>query len=138
MLSKMSDMNEKMKMYKVPEGYFDQLKIRLEEIPAPVEARNTVSLWTRVQPYAALAACFAMAFVAGTLILGRSSSVRSDELSIEDYYYADIIPVTDPYAIFEGYQYEGASDMESSEDDIIEYLISSGASADYIAYMINE
>ena len=39
----------------VPKGYFDNLKDRLSQIPG----QQRVSLWEKVRPYVALAACFA-------------------------------------------------------------------------------
>ena len=138
----MSIMNEKMKVYNVPDGYFDKLQSRLSEIPAQqtVESSGSVvSLWKRLEPYAALAACFIMAVAAGSLFLGKTSGTQSSsDISVEDYYFADIIPVSNPYMIYEDYPVEEmTSEEESSEEDIIEYLISTGASADYIAYMID-
>lgn len=134
-------MNDKKNIYSVPDGYFESLQTRLMAIPAQQaeperEQTRVISLWSRVMPYVALAACFALAFFVGSFFLGRSST-PSVGMTVEDYYYADLIPMTDPYAI-----YAGAPDtyqvVESSEDDIVEYLISTGASVDYIAYLLNE
>ena len=134
-------MNEKKNIYSVPEGYFESLQTRLCAIPAQQtevceEPAQVVSFWGKVSPYLTLAASFVAALIVGSFFLGDHSS-QSADFSVEDYYYADLIPVTNPYAI-----YEDAPDtyetVQSSEDDIVEYLISSGASADYIAYLINE
>lgn len=134
-------MNSEKHIYSVPDGYFDSLRTRLSAIPAehPVqeaEKVHTVTLWAKVRPYAAVAASLVMAFMVGNFFLGRTSS-QGSSMAVEDYYYADLIPVTDPYAIYAGSP-DTYQAVESSDEDAIEYLISSGASADYIAYLINE
>ena len=134
-------MNKENNIYSVPEGYFDSLRARLEAIPSQ---QGTVApapvfrmpFYARVKPYLAFAACFVAAFLIGTFILGRMTPVQ-DGIAVEDYYYADLIPVTDPYAAYGSAPSTYEVD-ESSEDDIVEYLISSGASIDYIAYLFNE
>lgn len=135
-------MKEIKNIYNVPEGYFEQLQKRLEAIPsqhpevkAPVV---TVPLWTRVRPYVALAACMLMAFVVGNFFLGRNQVPASDELALQDYYMADLIPVTNPYAIYDDAPMDLYVPESSSEDDVLEYLISSGTSIDYIAYLLNQ
>jgi len=45
--------------------------------------------------------------------------------------YSDLIPVTQPYAIFEMEDEE----METSDEDIVNYLIETGVSAELIAYV---
>ncbi len=74
----------------VPKGYFDNLKDRLSQIPG----QQRVSLWEKVRPYVALAACFAISVTAGTFLLNRTAP------QAESYYdylaAADMIPVTDP------------------------------------------
>lgn len=125
-----------MNSYKVPEGYFDDLKIKLEAIPGGAEKTKApvISIWQKVQPYMALAACFAIALVAGSLFLGRGPK-PSGSLEFQDYYYSQLQSVENPYAIYDE-SYEGAEAL--SEDDIVEYLIASGASTDYVAYMLNQ
>lgn len=135
-------MKEMKNIYKVPEGYFDDLQKRLEAIPAQqaeVQAPVVhVGVWTRVRPYVALAACMAVAVLVGNFFLGRIQSPDSSEFGLADYYMADLVPVTNPYAIYDEAPMDLYSPEESSEDDIVEYLISSGASVDYIAYLLNE
>ena len=53
----------------VPKGYFDNLKDRLSQIPV----QQRVSLWEKVRPYVALAACFAISVTAGTFLLNRTA-----------------------------------------------------------------
>lgn len=123
-------------IYQVPEGYFDSLKTRLQAIPAGDErVVRELSFWQRVQPYAALAACFVMLLAVGTIFLGRPAGQDSG-LELQDYYYSHLHSVEDPMAIF--YEdYESA--VESiSEEDILEYLISSGATTGYVSYLLNQ
>jgi len=135
-------MKEMKNIYSVPEGYFDQLQKRLEAIPsqhpevsAPVVP---VSLWTRVRPYVALAACMLMAFFVGNFFLGRNQVQAPTEIGLSDYYMADLVPVTNPYAIYDDAPMDLYVPESSSEDDVLQYLISSGTSVDYIAYLLNE
>ena len=118
--------------YSVPDGYFERLKGRLNEIA--VSSVDTVprSLWQRIRPYAALAACFAASFLIGNAILRKTAPKAS---SLDQFYkellYSDLIPVTQPYAIFEMEDEE----METSDEDIVNYLIETGVSAELIAYV---
>jgi len=136
-------MKEIKNTFNVPEGYFDQLQKRLEAIPSqhPVVQTPavTVPLWTRVRPYVALAACMMMAFFVGNFFLGRNHLPTEAEQVMQNYYYmADLIPVTNPYAIYDDAPMELYSPESSSEDDVVEYLLSSGTSVDYIAYLLNQ
>ena len=129
--------------FNVPEGYFDQLQKRLEAIPSQhPEVRTpavTVPLWTRVKPYVALAACMLMAFFVGNYFLGRNQSPSETELRLQEYYYmADLIPVTNPYAVYDDAPIDLYVQESSSEDDVVEYLLSSGTSVVYIAYLLNQ
>ena len=119
--------------FSVPEGYFESLRDRLESIPGKDGKVAPPTLWMRVKPYAALAACFLAALVAGKLILNRTSG-RADKADpfFDQYgelFYSDLIPVTLPESIF--YDEESADDI--SNDDIINYLIESGTTAEQLA-----
>ena len=135
-------MKEIKNTFNVPEGYFDQLQKRLEAIPSQqtevVRPAVTVPLWTRVRPYVALAACMLMAFVIGDFFLGRNSAPAPAEFGLEDYYMADLVPVTNPYAIYDDAPMDLYTPESSSEEDVVQYLISSGTSVDYIAYLLNQ
>ena len=123
-------------MYNVPEGYFEGLKARLGAIPAshpsvPVR-RHTV--WTAIRPFAALAACLALLLTAGAIFLDRNTYNEGTNVNIyEQMMYSDMIPDTDPDLIISPLSEEEESD-DLSDEDIIDYLISSGASAELIAY----
>ena len=135
-------MKEMKNIYKVPDGYFEGLQKRLEAIPSEHTKVSTpavtVPLWTRIRPYVALAACMLMAFVVGDFFLGRNSAPAPAEFGLEDYYMADLVPVTNPYAIYDDAPMELYTPESSSEDDVLQYLISSGTSVDYIAYLLNQ
>ncbi len=135
-------MKEMNNIYKVPDGYFDSLQKRLEAIPSQhTEERASVvamPLWTRVRPYVALAACMLMAFFIGNFFLGRNQASAPAEFGLQDYYMADLIPVTNPYAIYDDAPMDLYTMESSSEDDVVQYLISSGTSVDYIAYLLNQ
>lgn len=122
-------------MYNVPEGYFDGLKARLERIPAehPAAPARRPFTWMRIRPYVALAACLALLLTAGTILLDRKADLSGTSESIyEQMMYSDLIPDTDPDSIFGAPSSPGES-YDISDEDIVDYLISSGASAELIA-----
>lgn len=134
-------MNRNSEIFSVPEGYFKQLQSRLEAIPVPQdEPAKVVTLWNKLSPYAALAACFVIGYCLASFFLGgMTQGPVQDELSFQDICYADLVPVTNPYIIYDDspYSYE-EEQSAATEDDIVEYLISSGATVDYIAYLLNQ
>lgn len=74
--------------YKVPDGYFENLRTRLSAIPAQEKQPTRMQ---RFSPYLALAACFAIAVLVGNLILNRTTSpVASDDEIIEYLIASDI------------------------------------------------
>ncbi len=74
-------MNKKLN-YSVPDGYFENLKGRLRSIADTQQ--EAPSRLQRFTPYLALAACFAIAVLAGSLILKRTAvPAASDEEIIE-------------------------------------------------------
>lgn len=113
----------------VPKGYFDNLKNRLSQIPV----QRRVSLWEKVRPYVALAACFAISVTAGTFLLNRTAPQAE---SYYDYLAAsDMIPVTDPFAILDS---NGSSDEDLSPSEIVDYLIETGFTEDQLADVYSE
>ena len=68
--------------YKVPDGYFEDLRTRLSAIPAQ---EKQPTRFQKFAPYLALAACFAVAVVAGNLILNRTAMPAASEDEIIDY-----------------------------------------------------
>lgn len=120
--------------YGIPEGYFDSLKVRLEAIPAEKKSERSVrpDFLARVKPYVTLAACFAIAVMAGNAILRNTAGSRLPDDSYTDLFYADLVPVTQPDEIFQ------VSETETetlTDEDIINYLIETGASEDQLEYV---
>ena len=113
--------------YSTPEGYFDRVKVEIKS--AATESKESQRhLLARLAPYAAMAAVFVFLVTAGTFFLEKTT--KSEQSQIEEYYfYSNMIPVTDPYAI-ETVQVEYESAV--ADEDIIEYLIYSGITAELI------
>ena len=108
------------KMFTVPEGYFDDLRSRLNEIPG---RSAKVTPWMKLRPYVAMAAMFAAIILAGTLIL-RTTVPLPAEMSTEEFEAA-----SSPYIV---YSLLAESPSQTvSEDDYIEYLIQTGLNIDY-------
>lgn len=118
------------KMYNVPEGYFEDLNMRLMAIP-DAESQEAASPWTRVTPYLALAASFVAIVFCASVLLRKTASVNV--MSDMDYMeFAALIPETDPYSIYdESFDDEGGTTVENIED----YLIYSGISLESIGYI---
>jgi len=125
--------------YKVPQGYFEDLGKRLSAIPseepassAEEESSYSVTIWDRLKPILAIAAAFLVMVSLGTAVLRSTASrpsVETDEI-VAGYTY--LTPYTDPDAIYsEDYNVsEGPTD-----EDIVEYLISTGISSEHIEYV---
>lgn len=112
--------------YTIPEGYFRRLENDVmsgiresRERPRPVFAR--------LAPYAAMAAVFVFLVTAGSFLLERTTPRLQEEYD-EFYFYTNLIPATDPYAIA---SVEEDPD-EVLDEDIIEYLIYTGTTAEVI------
>lgn len=119
--------------FRVPEGYFTSLKERLNTIPdaagSPV-CIPALRLRDRILPYVALAACFAFLLVVGNTLLRRTAGQGT--LKADPFYdamLADLIPVTNPYAVF----LEAEEGETLSEEEIIDYLIQSGTTPEMLA-----
>lgn len=109
--------------FSVPEGYFDSFK---NANAVPVAKR--VSLWNRMVPYVAMAAVFVSLVAAGTFFLERSTPQY--QMTEEDYVmFADNMMNTIAYEMEYGDQ---IAEADLSEEDIINYLIYTGVSAESI------
>ena len=114
----------------VPEGYFNDLKDRLDAIPAGKTVEPSV--WMRMKPYAAMAAAFVAVLLIGNAVLKNSiPGNRTDDQFLNEETYADMISLTHPEAVYQFMEY-GHEDL--SDEDIINYLIESGAEMEYLAY----
>ena len=118
-----------------PEGYFENLQMRLSEIPARPARVSTVR---RLAPYAAIAASFLAIVMLGNAILGKTAAPAEDDTWTYVSYLADALDpdggvpmdMADYYIEEEG---EGLS-----AEDIMNYLVEDGISAEYLAYLSYE
>lgn len=119
----------KTRPYNVPEGYFSRMKAELKSCAQESDERRRPFV-ARLAPYAAMAAVFVLMVTAGTFFLERTTPAEQSELE-EFYFYSNMIPVTDPYTVetIQVAQYD-----EVAEEDIIEYLIYSGTTAEVIEF----
>lgn len=107
--------------FSVPEGYFDSFK-------REVCKQQTPSFWKRFVPYASVAASFLLIVSAGTFILEKT--VSKDLMSQEDYIvFSDNMMNTISYEMDSDYK---LAEAEINDEDIINYLIYSGISAEEI------
>ncbi|MBQ9185172.1 MAG: hypothetical protein IJ151_04805 [Bacteroidales bacterium] len=106
-----------------PEGYFSDLKSRLHNIP---DVQEMPSAWQRVKPHLAMAAAFLAIVTAGTAILRNTAG--NPALSTTDVYsqyeLAQLVRTPSPYLYDEDTYEEEVS--EPTEEELIEYLISTG------------
>lgn len=110
--------------YTVPDGYFDRLK---DNAMSCVAERKEKTILERLAPYTALAAVFVFLVTAGSFLLRMTTPQTETEFE-ELYFYSDIMPLTDPYAI----EATDIADYEVMEEEIIEYLIYTGTTAEVI------
>ena len=93
--------------FNVPEGYFEGLKAELKMIPKQQSKPATVVKWKPFARIASIAAVVAALITAGAFFLGKGEEDTGFTVIQEETgYYADLQNLT--------------------EDDIIEYLISTG------------
>lgn len=111
--------------YSVPEGYFDTFRREMKKPQTQV-----VSLWSRIMPYASVAAVFIFLVSAGTFILERTTDTR--DFTQEDYIlFSENFSLNTIYQVHEETQ---LADASLADEDIIEYLIYTGISAEEIEY----
>lgn len=111
--------------YSVPEGYFDTFRREMKKPQTQV-----VSLWSRIMPYASVAAVFIFLVSAGTFILERTTDTR--DFTQEDYIlFSENFSLNTIYQVHEETQ---LADASLADEDIIEYLIYTGVSAEEIEY----
>lgn len=110
----------------VPDGYFQNLEQRLQQIPAQAEAPRRVH---RLAPYLAYAASLAALAVIGNFIL-RKTAVQEDNSWDYVSYLAQSL---DPDGLVELKEAE-----ELTDDDIRSYLLASNISVEQINYVFDE
>ena len=122
--------------FTVPENFFETMKAEARKCTEPQVIH--VSLWTRLAPYTAIAAMFLFIFTLGNIFLHNSpdQATASTEDTIDVIEYEDYLVFNEVGADISIY-YLAEEDyaMEKADDeDIIEYLIYTGASESYIEY----
>ena len=132
----MDDAQMKKMPYSVPDGYFDRLQSRLSEIPSdhPIKIQQKNIIWTRLRPYVALVAAFALMVTVGTAVLklGSKSGMAVEEYDESDY-YAELVSRTNLYSI-----YETSYDALPTNDEIAEFLLNTGVPVEHLLYYENE
>ena len=128
----LQDIKLKKNPYSVPEGYFDALKTQARKYAEPTKIVR-VNFWTRLAPYAGIAAMFLFVLVLGKVFVNNSQDDLTAEQteSYEDFLvFSDISSDIPMQYLAEEVGSEDAIDYE----DIIEYLIYIGATEEYIEY----
>ena len=92
--------------FTVPEGYFENLKTELKMIPKQQTKPAKVVKWKPFVRFASIAAVVAALITAGAFLLDKGDDTGFTVIQEETDYFADLQSLT--------------------EDDIIEYLISTG------------
>ncbi len=107
--------------YNLPEGYFEEFKQRMK--PPGRQLR-----WNRTMSFVSIAASVAVLVTAGLLLLQPSPTA-------EEFTYEDFLVFTKTGIDPDMYEYtEQYADAELTNNDIIDYLIYSGISAEEIEY----
>lgn len=108
--------------YTVPEGYFEQVKA---EISRSTAAEEGVSLWRKAVPYISVAATFLIMVSAGTFFLEKTT--QQEGMTYEDYLVHSDMLIEAEYE-----QDTQIADAAIADEDIIEYLIYTGVTAEDI------
>ena len=111
----------KQQPFTAPEGYFEEIRSQME--PYRPAQRN----WTeKLVPLVSMAATFILLVAAGTFLLQRTTP--SEEFTQEDFLvYSSNVSRIDYYE-----EMDHIADAGIADEDIIEYLIYSGVSAEEI------
>ena len=116
--------------YSIPKGYFEKMKAEARKCtePAPMH----ISIWTRLAPYAGIAAMFLFILTLGKLFVGQQDADTEGTLTEDISTYEDYLVFSDMPDI---YLNEPETEEEGiADEDIIEYLIYIGATIEDIEY----
>ncbi len=111
----------------VPEGYFENLQQRLSGIGRTESPAAKVGVVRRLAPYVAVAASMLIAVTVGNWLLSRTA-VRDTQSNYESMLIAEAGPLYGP----DGYSFLDDVVEEITDEDIVNYLISSGISMEHI------
>lgn len=110
--------------YIIPDGYFEDF-IRTNQISGTAEQAVHSTLMRKLAPYLSMAAAFLLIVTAGRFLMQHTST--ADEMTYEDYLvHSDIMIEA---------EYENDIQIAEAlpvEEDIIEYLIYTGVTAETI------
>jgi len=121
-----------------PEGYFENLQMRLSEIPARQQPAR-VSTIHRLAPYVAIAASFLVAVWLGGAILRKTVAPAEDDTWAYVSYLADALDPDGAVPIDMAGYYLGDEESEGlSAEDIMNYLLADGISVEQLAYLSYE
>lgn len=112
--------------YSVPEGYFESFRNRMYRTENLIEPRG---IFSRMAPYLSMAAAFAVAVMAGTVLLRNTDA--SDQMTYEDYIVHSDMMIS---SIYENEYQVADAETAVAEEDIINYLIYTGATAESIEF----
>ena len=121
-----------------PEGYFENLQMRLSEIPARQQPAR-VSTIHRLAPYVAIAASFLAVVLMGNAILNRTAAPAEDDTWSYVSYLADALDPDGAVPIdMAGYYLDDEESEGLSAEDIMNYLLADGISVEQLAYLSYE
>ena len=109
--------------YNVPEGYFADLRGRMYRTENLIEPR---SIFNRLVPYMSMAAAFVLVALSGAILLRNTDA---DYMTYEDYIVHSDMLVS---SIYEDDNQIAEASEEIDVDDIINYLIYTGVTAEDI------
>ena len=121
------------------EGYFENLQMRLSEIPARQQPAR-VGTVHRLTPYLAIAASFLAVVLLGNAILNRTAPASAeDDTWAYVSYLADALDPDGgvPMDMADYYMTDEDSDGLSAED-IVNYLVADGISVEHLNYLCYE
>jgi len=122
-------MRKDQEMYRLPEGYFGDLRDRLSSIPETAGGSG-VSAWGKVAPHLALVASFACVALVGGLILQSTKGTVPPKSERDDYVV--YVSSQHPYSI---YGADVGDVVTVSSEDVVNYLIEEGVQSEKLAYL---
>ena len=111
----------------VPEGYFENLQERLSSIGRTETSPAETKVVRRIMPYIAVAASMLIAVTVGNWILSRTA-IRDMQGDYESMLIAEASPLYGP----DGSSFLDDELEDITNEDIVNYLISSGVSLEQI------
>lgn len=119
----------------IPEGYFENLRSSLSEIPRKEAERASAAPKgiRRLAPYAAFAASIAVAVMLGNFILRQTAVPQEDDGWTYLSYLSQALD-PDGAALVDEAAWDGEESL-LSEDDIVNYLLADGITVEHLNYV---